>query len=249
MPIYRRGETSIHYEEHGSGYPVLLLAPGGMRSNVAFWERSPFHPIRELAGSFRVVAMDQRNAGQSRAPVHASDDWRTYTSDHVALLDHLGIERCHALGGCIGGAFALSLLTVAPSRVTAAVLLQPIGLGHDNRGVFHDLFDSWASELGPTRPDLMPEALAGMKRNLFDGDFVFAVSRDDVRRASVPILVLRGNDVYHPSETSEEIARIAPRGELIASWKEGDDVARAVARVKEFLTENVPRSTSGGPAR
>jgi pimeloyl-ACP methyl ester carboxylesterase len=167
----------------------------------------------------------------------------------VALLDHLGIERCHALGGCIGGAFALSLLTVAPSRVTAAVLLQPIGLGHDNRGVFHDLFDSWASELGPTRPDLMPEALAGMKRNLFDGDFVFAVSRDDVRRASVPILVLRGNDVYHPSETSEEIARIAPRGELIASWKEGDDVARAVARVKEFLTENVPRSTSGGPAR
>lgn len=238
MATFTRGETSISFEVHGSGHPVLLLAPGGMRSAMAFWDRMPFHPVRELAGSFRVVTMDQRNAGQSRAPVHSSDGWRTYTSDHVALLDHLGIERCHVLGGCIGGSFAFSLMTVAPTRVTAAVLQQPIGLGGDNRPVFHELFDGWAKDLVPTRPDITPEALAGLKANLFDGDFVFSASREDVRNCLVPLLVLRGNDVYHPAETSEEIARIAPRGELVLSWKEGEDVARAVSRIKTFFTEH-----------
>ncbi len=240
MPTLTLGETSIHYEVHGSGYPVLLLAPGGMRSSIAFWDRAPFHPVRELAGQFRVVAMDQRNAGQSRAPVDASDDWRTYTSDHVALLDHLGIERCHVLGGCIGGAFGLSLMAVAPARVTAAVLLQPIGLGADNRTVFLALFDGWAEELVRSRRDVAAEALAGLRANLFSGDFVFSVSRDDVRRSVAPVLVLRGDDIYHPSATSEEIARIAPHGELVSSWKEGDDVARAVSRVKAFLAAHAP---------
>jgi pimeloyl-ACP methyl ester carboxylesterase len=243
MPTLTCGDTSIHYEVHGSGYPVLLFAPGGMRSSIGFWDRMPFHPVRELAGSFQVVAMDQRNAGQSRAPVNASDGWRSYTSDHLALLDHLGMERCHVLGGCIGGSFALSLLTVAPSRVAAAVLQQPIGLGGGNRGLFHQMFDGWAEELVRTRPDVTPDALAGLRANLYDGDFVFSVSPDDVRSSAAPLLVLRGDDPYHPAETSEEIARIARRGELISRWKEGDEVGRAVARVRAFFEENVPRSS------
>jgi pimeloyl-ACP methyl ester carboxylesterase len=241
MATFTRGETLIHYEEHGSGHPVLLFAPGGMRSSLDFWNRTPFDPVRELAGSFRVVAMDQRNAGQSRAPVSAADGWHTYASDHVALLDHIGIERCHLLGGCIGGAFALRLAVSVPSRVTAAVLQQPIGLA-DNQGAFHEMFDGWAGDLARSRPDVTPDALAGLRANLYDGDHVFfSVSRDEVRNTRVPLLVLRGNDLYHPAAASEEIARIAPRGELVSSWKEGQDLARAVARVKAFLAEQTPR--------
>ena len=41
--------------------------------------------------------------GQSHAPITAQDGWDTYTGDHVALLDHLGIDRCHLYGQCIGG--------------------------------------------------------------------------------------------------------------------------------------------------
>jgi pimeloyl-ACP methyl ester carboxylesterase len=240
MPNLTRGDTTIHYEVHGSGYPILLFAPGGMRSSIPWWERSPFHPVRELAGRHSLIAIDQRNAGQSRAPVNASDGWHTYAADHLALLDHLGIERCHLLGGCIGGAFALRLIADAPARVSAAVLQQPIGLGGDNRAAFHGLFDSWAEELVQGRPDVTQDALAGLKANLYGGDFVFSVSRSDVRRCPVPLLVLRGNDIYHPSETSEEIARTAPRAELVSSWKEGDDLVQAVARVRAFLATNAP---------
>ena len=238
MPTFARGDTTIHYEEAGSGFPVLLFAPGGMRSSIEYWDKSPYHPVRELSPEHRVVAMDQRNAGQSRGPVRATDGWSTYASDHVALLDHLGIDRCHVLGGCIGGAFALRLAASAPSRVGAIVLQQTIGFSGANRDAFHRMFDGWATEMTRDRPDVTADALAGMKERLYGGDFTFSVSRDDVRRCAAPLLVLRGNDLYHPAEISEEIARIAPRAELVASWKEGDDLARAVSRVKAFLRAN-----------
>jgi pimeloyl-ACP methyl ester carboxylesterase len=240
MPTFSRGAIAIDYQVHGAGHPVLLFAPGGMRSSVQFWDLAPFDPVRELADRFRVIAMDQRNAGRSRAPVAASDGWGTYAEDHLALLDHLGVERCHLLGGCIGGSFALRLIAAAPARVTAAVLQQPIGLSGENRAAFHQLFDSWASELVPSRPDITPGALAGFRANLYGGDFVFSVSRDDIRRCAAPLLVLRGNDVYHPAETSEEIARLAPHAELVSSWKVGADLARAVERVKAFLVAHEP---------
>jgi pimeloyl-ACP methyl ester carboxylesterase len=235
MPTLLHGDTTLHYEVHGNGYPVLLLAPGGMRSSIPYWERQPFHPVRELAGEFQVIAMDQRNAGQSSGPVGESDGWNTYAEDQLALLDHLEIDRCHLYGGCIGGAFALRLIATLPARVNAAVLQQPIGLSGDNRGAFHDLFDSWAAELVPRRPDVDAAALAGMRKNLYDGDFVFSVSREEVARCPAPLLVLRGNDVYHPSSISEEIARIAPEAEIIQSWREGEARGDAISRVRAFL--------------
>ena len=240
MPTLRRGETTIEYEVHGSGHPLLLLAPGGMRSARAFWGRAPFNPISELAGQYRVIAMDQRNAGGSRAPISAADGWHSYTDDQLALLDELKVERCHLLGGCIGGAFALSLIARAPARVSAAVLQQPIGDSGDNRKVFYELFDSWIAELKQTRTDIADAALPPFRARMYDGDFVFSVSRESVAACPVPLLVLRGNDVYHPSAISEEIVRLAPHAELVQDWKTGDDLPLAVARVRQFLNEHSP---------
>jgi len=241
MPSFSRGPIRIAYEIQGAGYPVLLLAPGGMRSNIGFWERTPFNPIVELREHFQVIAMDQRNAGGSRGPVQASDGWHTYAEDQLALLDELGVERCHLFGGCIGGAFALALIDRAPTRVSAAVLQQPIGRSDSNRETFHALVQGWADELLRERPELSAEVLASLESNLYDRDFAFSVTREQVARCPVPLLVLRGDDQYHPSAVSEEIARIAPRAELIRSWKTGDDVAHAVARVRAFLLEQTPR--------
>src|SRR5580700_5281061 len=124
MPTFTRGATSLYYEAHGSGYPLLVFAPGGMHSRIELLARSPYHPVTELSEQFRVIVMDQRNTGASRAPISATDGWHSYTDDHLALLDELHIERCHLLGVCIGGAFALSLIAAAPQRVSAAVLQQ-----------------------------------------------------------------------------------------------------------------------------
>lgn len=235
MPRFERDGVSLYYEEHGQGFPVLLFAPGGMRSSIEFWERAPWNPIRELESSFRLIAMDQRNAGSSTAQVHPSDGWHSYTADHVALLDHLGISRCHALGGCIGSSFCLGLIEAAPGRIAAAVLQNPIGL-YQNRDAFHALFDSWAAELAPQRAVAMDEAAwRAFRERMYGGDFVFNVSRDAVRRCRTPLLILAGSDPYHPTPISRELAELAPEAELIEGWKEPSDLPDVIERVRKFL--------------
>ena len=99
MPTFTRGATSIYYEEHGTGFPILAFSPGGLpRTTIKIWSEpsAPINPITEWSKDYRVIVMDQRNTvdGQSHAPVSAKDNWDTYTSDHIALLDHL--QHCLA---------------------------------------------------------------------------------------------------------------------------------------------------------
>jgi pimeloyl-ACP methyl ester carboxylesterase len=242
VPLFERKDVTLYYEEFGlpNGYPVLLIAPGGMRSHGEFWHRSPFDPTVELAADFRVIAMDQRNAGRSRAPIGDDDSWPTYQADQLALLDHLGIARCHLMGGCIGCSYGLGLLEAAPERVTAAVLQNPIGLSNGNRDAFRGMFDEWANELHQQRPEIAASRLQAFGERMFGGEFVFSVSREFVRSCRAPLLVLAGDDNFHPTATAQEIAALAPRAELLLTWKTPDVVGETVRRVRTFLRENSP---------
>jgi pimeloyl-ACP methyl ester carboxylesterase len=183
--------------------------------------------------------MDQRNAGRSTAPVSASDGWHTYTADQLALLDHLGIERCHVAGMCIGGSYVLGLLEAAPERFAAAVLFQPIGYD-DNRDAFLEMFDTWADELRPAHPEATDHDWTSFRQNMYGGDFTFNSSREFVAGCRTPMLVLKGADVYHPASTTLEIAELAPNATLIDEWKEGPAQDAARAAVAEFLLDHTP---------
>src|SRR5258707_10379361 len=117
MPFLPIPDGQIHYEVRGSGHPLLLFAPGFLSSRVERWRTNPakpgvpqdwLDPMEALSDRFRVVALDVRNAGQSRVRLRASDGWSAYTSDHLALLDHRRIERCHAMCAGMGDSFALA---------------------------------------------------------------------------------------------------------------------------------------------
>ncbi len=239
MPFFERDDVRIHYEEYGEGFPVLLFAPGGMRSSIGAWRGSPFDPIKVLSPHFRVIAMDQRNAGESTAPIRETDGWHVYTEDHVGLLDHIGVERCHLLGGCIGGPYCLGLIEAAPERIASAVLQQTIGFD-DNRDAFHQMFDSWADDLRPKRSEVAASAWQQFRERMYSGDFVFNVSREFVNSCSTPLLVLLGNDLYHPAVTSREVAELAPNAELVERWKEPEVVSDTVERVLSFLRTHTP---------
>src|SRR5205814_7835908 len=151
MPSIERNGASIYYEEFGRGFPILTFAPAGLQSTIEVWSRpaAPINPTTEFAADYRVIAMDQRNAGgRSRAPITAQDGWHTYTADHVAVLDHLRIDRCHLYGQCIGGSFIMSLLKAQPQRVASAVLAQPIGRVGEMKLGRAARFDAWAKTLG-----------------------------------------------------------------------------------------------------
>ena len=240
MPFYERDGANIYYEEHGEGFPVLVFAPGGMRSCIPMLANMPWNPIEVLSPTHRVIAMDQRNAGQSTAPVDDQDGWGKYRDDQIGLLDHLGIERCHLLGCCIGGSFILGILEKVPERVAAAVLAQPIGKSDENHAKFAEFFDGWAAEVKKTQPDVGEDTWRAFGERMFGGDFVYNMSRETVRTLATPMLVLMGNDLPHPSATSREVADLAPNATLIEAWKEGDAIESAKASMVEFLGAQTP---------
>src|SRR5581483_832845 len=242
MPSIERDGAILYYEEFGRGFPILTFAPAGLQSTIAVWSQpsAPIDPITEFAGEFRGIAMDQRNAGgRSRGPITARDGWDTYTADHVAVLDHLGIERCHLYGQCIGGSFILNFLKHRAERVAAAVLAQPIGRVGPLPPGRAARFDAWAASL-TDHPEATPAVLDAFYRNLYGPGFVYCVDRAFVATVTTPCLVLAGNDEAHPLAISEELARLLPHAELVREWKTGDALVAARARVRAFLAKHTP---------
>jgi pimeloyl-ACP methyl ester carboxylesterase len=156
-------------------------------------------------------------------------------------MDHLGIARCHTLGGCIGSSFCLKLCEIAPERISAMVLQNPIGLHPDFPTYFPDSFAEWAGEQRAGRPDLDDAALRAFGQHLWGGDFVFSVSRDFVRRCTVPALVLPGDDKPHPAATGLELAELLPRAEMLRDWKGPEHLEEQRRRVLGFLDRHTPQ--------
>ena len=247
MPVFERGSVTINYEVHGSGHPLLLLAPGGMRSVATMWAHQPgrprppwINPLEELSDRFQVIGMDQRNAGSSTAPITFDDGWQVYIEDQLALMNHLDRERFHVMGGCIGSSYALGLCHAAPDRVTAAVLQNPIGLTADNRPKFYAMFDEWADEMRRTHSEVDDQVATTFRDHMFGGDFVFTVDRDFVRSSPIPLLVMPGGDDFHPRVVAEEIVALAPDSMLLSPWGGDEHRGNTLRRVAEFLSAHTP---------
>ncbi|MBP2364962.1 alpha/beta fold hydrolase [Pseudonocardia parietis] len=239
MPSFARPDADLHYEEHGAGFPILLIAPGGMRSAISAWEKAPWNPVAHLADRYRVIAMDQRNAGASVGQVHGTDGWSTYTADQLALLDHLGVDEFAVLGMCIGGSYIANLLATAPERVRAAVTLQPIGRA-DNQHRFEEMFDAWSAELAADHPEASDDDWASFRANMYGGGgMLFSVPDEALARCTTPWLVLMGGDEFHPESASRRLTELAPGAELVQRWKAEEYVADGKAAVDTFLAKHL----------
>ena len=239
MSSYERDGATIHFDDEGDGFPVLLIAPGGMRSANDIWNTTPWNPRASLAGSYRLIGMDQRNAGRSRGPITGDDGWDTYRDDQLGLLDHLGIDRCHVVGMCIGGPYIAGLLKAAPDLFASAVMLQPVGIS-DNRHALEEMFDAWRLNIEIEHPGVSADEWASFRSNMWDGEFVLTASPDDVAAFATPILLCRGDDLYHPAETSELIAERAPNVTFVERWKDEEVLPETDATIQAFLAAHSP---------
>ncbi len=241
MPTIEHRGARIYYEEFGSGFPILTFAPAGLRSVIAVWGQpsAPINPTTDFAGDFRVIAMDQRNAGgQSRAPITAQDGWDDYTADHVAVLDHLRIDKCHLYGQCIGGSFIINMLKRHPERVQSAVLAQPIGRVGPMTGRTAN-FNGWA-ETVKNRPDVSEAVLDAFNANLYAPGFVYCADRDFVKTIKAPCMVLAGNDEAHPWPISEELSKLIPNCAFVPEWKTEPALTPARSKVIAFFKKHTP---------
>lgn len=236
MEAVLSGSVTIRYDDTGSGPAVLCLAPGGLSASRAdVWSRSTWNPLERLSGAYRLVAMDQRNTGTSWAPVTEHDGWSSYASDQLALMDHLGIETFAVVGMCIGGAFIARLLAEAPARVTAAVAMQPIGFD-SNRDTFFRLFDDWRRAVVADHPEAGEADWASFRQALFGADrLVWSVDDGVLATFDRPLLVLTGDDEYHPRSVSRRLAEAVRSASLVERWKEPADLPVAENAIREFL--------------
>jgi pimeloyl-ACP methyl ester carboxylesterase len=251
MSFYEKGPVRIHYKEAGSGFPLLLIAGGGLNSTISgLISTSPFNPIEELSAECRCIASDLRNAnaGHSSGPLEIDRPWDAYTDDHLGLMDRLGIDKFMVLGFCIGGPFIWNLLKRAPNRVVAAVLAQPSGSRPEMRDLFYqNNIKGWGPELVKRRPDITMEIVDRFLTRMYrtNPDFVFTVTRDFVRSCQTPVLILPDDIPAHPYAVAMEAAMLAPKSQVsLYPWKEPKDrIPLAVRHIRSFLRAHRPAST------
>ncbi|MQY15452.1 3-oxoadipate enol-lactonase 2 [Streptomyces sp. RB5] len=106
----------LHYEVHGDGEPLLLLA--GQANNLHWWDS-----VREdFDAAFTTVVLDWRGTGSSSRPDTDTYSTRGFVDDVTAVLDHAGVGRAHVYGTSMGGRVAQWLAADRPERVGRLVL-------------------------------------------------------------------------------------------------------------------------------
>jgi non-heme chloroperoxidase len=228
-------EIELHYEDHGSGSPVVLIH--GYPLDGTSWERQE----RELlAAGHRVITYDRRGFGRSSRPA-TGYDYDTFAADLNVLLEHLDITDIGLAGFSMGSGEVIHYLgTYGPARVRKAALLGVIGpfllkTGDNPEGVdgevfegikaaivkdryayFKDFFDNFynTDKLAPER--ISPQALDASFQTAAGSsphatytcvDTWLTDFREDIPKIDVPVLVVHGNE-----------DRILPYASTAARW-------------------------------
>lgn len=121
---------NTHYEVHGDGEPVLMYSPGGFDASLDKWSSLGVYErtgmLKHLSKNFKCIIFDRRETGQSGGCIERVT-WDHYVSQGRGLLDHLGIERAHLLGGCMGVCPVTRFAVKHPARVISQILYWPVG--------------------------------------------------------------------------------------------------------------------------
>ncbi|MFF9145047.1 alpha/beta fold hydrolase [Streptomyces sp. NPDC014861] len=127
---------TICFRDHGDKDDPAMLLIAGLGEDLTFWTDSFVGSL--VAHGFRVVAIDNRDAGQSTfVAAPPPGIWRQITArprgdaytladmaqDAVGVLDHLGIARVHLVGRSMGGMIAQTIAATAPERVLSLASL------------------------------------------------------------------------------------------------------------------------------
>jgi pimeloyl-ACP methyl ester carboxylesterase len=118
MSVLKVHGMELFFEMEGDGEPLLLLH--GMTGCHEDWE---YAGRQEFLSEYRLIAPDARGHGRSTNP-EKTITHRQCAHDTLVLLDHLGIERCRAIGVSMGGNILLHMATLQPERIEAMVVVS-----------------------------------------------------------------------------------------------------------------------------
>lgn len=117
----QHGEVALAYETFGDldrGEPLLLVM--GLDFQMVWWPDAFCEQL--VAAGFAVVRFDNRDTGLSTRPSPDSGyTGQDMLDDAVAVMDAVGWDSAHVLGGSMGAALAQALALLRPERVRTLV--------------------------------------------------------------------------------------------------------------------------------
>jgi pimeloyl-ACP methyl ester carboxylesterase len=130
MPLVTIDGIQTRYETLGSGPPILMFSPGGFNATLDAWSSVGVYartkPLEHLSQHYTCIVFDRRETGQSGGRIERIT-WADYVEQGKGLLEHLGIERAHVMGGCLGCSSAVAFGVAHPAAARSLVLYWPAG--------------------------------------------------------------------------------------------------------------------------
>ena len=130
MPIAKIDGIDTHYEIMGDGPPILMYSPGGFDARIEQWtDLGIYKRIRlldHLPKKYKCILFDRRENGQSGGRVEKIT-WEHFVRQGSGLLDQLGIEKAHVMGGCMGCAPVAAFGVALPHRTLSITHYWPVG--------------------------------------------------------------------------------------------------------------------------
>jgi pimeloyl-ACP methyl ester carboxylesterase len=130
MPTANIDGISTRYEVIGSGPPLLMYAPAGFDASLDKWTTQGVYAkvklVDHLPKTYSCILFDRRECGQSGGRVERVT-WAHYVAQGKGLLDHLGIERAHIMGGCMGCCPVMAFGVAHPETTVSMLLYWPVG--------------------------------------------------------------------------------------------------------------------------
>jgi 3-oxoadipate enol-lactonase len=259
--ILRASQTTIAYEDRGTGPVVVLLHAFPLDSGM--WRPQ----IDQFATDYRLIVPDFPGFGGSAVSAGLTID---SAADVVAeLLDHLGINERVIVGGVsMGGYVALAFARLYPQRLGASILADTKADPDDETGrAGRDRLIQLAGErgvkavveqllpklLGPTTVKQMPEVVE-MVRAIAEKQSVEGIvaalkalrERPDagpgLAHIAVPALVIVGEeDAITPPEKAKQLVETIPNARMVTIPGAGhlanlENESAFNAAVREFLS-------------
>jgi pimeloyl-ACP methyl ester carboxylesterase len=263
MPTILSHATRIHFEERGSGPPLILLmglgAPGRLwADHVAAYEQH-----------FRCLLIDNRGAGESDQPPGPYST-RMMADDTARVMESLGIEQARVAGISMGSGIAQELALAHPNLVRSMVLVSSWGRSDPYTQAVFDHFKKMRAAAAPAdfvqllqlwiaSPDYYAKNL---ERLVWDQDHAadgymplpaFTAqcdacsshsTLDRLAAISAPSLLTVGDlDIFTPMRLSAEMHARMPASELLIFQGCGhihhwEDVQRFNDQTLQFLLEH-----------
>lgn len=256
MPTAIIDGISTRYEVHGSGPALLMYAPAGFDATLEKWATQGVYAkiklLDHLPKHYTCIVFDRRECGQSGGRVERVT-WEHYVRQGKALLDRLGYDRAHIMGGCMGCCPAAAWGVMHPEMVLSMTLYWPVG-GAKYRMSSHQRFAEHLAFVSQNGLQAVADLVAkdgkafgadprgGPWASVLKSDPVFAAAyvKHDVDRYKALVTgMVRGlfDRDTAPGAEPEDLMRC----EIPALIVPGRDAAHATSAAR-YLEECIPKS-------